>query len=166
MQPMKTTHPKRGPRYCPSCRFVEGDDFEGYLCPECGRTLIPQGYCPVCEDRWRLGVGALCPKHDVVLEDVPARSSEPMLSGSSVSWITMAQFPNSLAAAVPRSRLEAEGIPTFLDGERMGSSGMYQVAIRGVKLQVPSDRVADARIILSQSWTLPSDEKADFDELL
>jgi hypothetical protein len=31
---------------------------------------------------------------------------------------------------------------------------------------VPAKHVADARIILSQNWSLPSDEKADFDDLL
>jgi hypothetical protein len=128
--------------------------------------LVPQGYCPVCEDRWLLRIGTLCPKHDVVLESVPPRPSAPIVPGQRISWVTVAEFSNSLAAAVPRSRLEAEGIRTFLEGERMGSPGMYQVAVRGVKLQVPFERVADARIILSQSWSLPSDESAEFDELL
>jgi hypothetical protein len=31
---------------------------------------------------------------------------------------------------------------------------------------VPADRVADARVILSQKWSLPDDEKADFEDLL
>jgi hypothetical protein len=75
-------------------------------------------------------------------------------------------FPNSLAAAVPRTRLEAEGIPTFLDGERMGGPGMYGSATVGVKLQVHTDQAAEARIILSQKWTLPKDEQSDFDDLL
>ena len=96
-----------------------------------------------------------------------SRRSEPRASRSrpvtSISWVTVTVFPNSLAAAVPRTRLEAEGIPTFLDGERMGSLGMYDVATRGVKLQVPANRAAEARIILSQSWSLPTDEKADFE---
>ena len=78
----------------------------------------------------------------------------------------MKVFPDSLAAAVPRSRLEAEGIPTFLDGERAGGSGAYSAPTEGVRLQVPAKHVADARIILSQNWSLPSDEKADFDDLL
>ena len=82
------------------------------------------------------------------------------------SWVTLTVFPNALDAAMPRTRLEAEGIPTFLDGERMGTLGMYAVATRGVKLQVPANRVADARIILSQSWSLPADEIADFEDLL
>ncbi len=48
----------------------------------------------------------------------------------------------------------------------MGAPAMYRVATGGVELQVPADQAAEARIILSQNWSLPSDEKADFDELL
>ncbi|MFI5459626.1 MAG: hypothetical protein ACHRXM_29730 [Isosphaerales bacterium] len=162
----KKTSPALGPRYCPKCRLAERDDFAAPLCRECGGSLIPQGYCPVCEDRWLLGVGALCPKHDVVLEAAPPISSEPITSGRSTSWVTVTVFPNSLAAAVPRARLEAEGIPTFLDGERMGALGFTTWQPASVKLQVPANRVADARIILSQSWSLPSDEKADFEDLV
>jgi hypothetical protein len=75
-------------------------------------------------------------------------------------------FPDSLSAAIPRTRLEAEGISTFLDGERMGSPAMYRVATGGVKLQVPAEHVAEARIILSQNWSLASDEQATFEDLL
>ena len=107
----------------------------------------------------------MCPKHDVVLETFTPSLPEPLACGPA-SWVTLTVFPNALDAAMPRTRLEAEGIPTFLDGERMGTLGMYAVATRGVKLQVPANRVADARIILSQSWSLPADEIADFEDLL
>ena len=36
----------------------------------------------------------------------------------------------------------------------MGSPAMYRVATGGVKLQVPADLVAEARIILVQDWSL------------
>jgi hypothetical protein len=69
-----------------------------------------------------------------------------------------------MAAAPARIRLEAEGIPTFLEGERMGSPAMYRVATGGVKLQVPAELAAEARVILAQSWSLPSeDDDADDD---
>jgi hypothetical protein len=158
--------PDSGLRFCPRCRLNVPVAREDRLCPECGETLIPQGYCRVCEDHWTLAVGAPCPKHDVLLEAVPPAPNEPISPGHSISWITVTVFANSLAAAIPRTRLEAEGIPTFLDGERMGGPGMYGAATVGVKLQVPTDCAADARIILSQNWALPSDEKADFDDLL
>jgi len=141
-------------------------DHEGPLCQECGERLISQGYCSVCEDYWRLPANALCPKHDIVLEDGPPPASEPIADGQSWSWVTVKVYPDTLAAAVPRSRLEAEGIRTFIEGERMGSANMYRVATGGVKLQVHPQHAAEARIILSQSWSLPSDEEADFEDLL
>jgi hypothetical protein len=128
--------------------------------------MIPQGYCTVCERYLPLAVGALCPKHDLELEAGEPDASNLFTPGQPVSWVTVGVLPDTLAAAAPRIRLEAEGIPTFLEGERMGSAGMYRQATGGVKLQVPADQAADARIILSQSWSLPGDEKADFEDLL
>jgi hypothetical protein len=166
MFPKKSTSASLGPRICPKCRCVIHDDTAGSLCPDCGATTYPQGYCTVCEDYLRLPVGALCPKHDLELEAGEPDSIHPITPGQPITWVTVEVLPDSLAAAVPRIRLEAEGIPTFLEGERMGSPGMYRQATGGVKLQVPSDHAAEARIILSQSWSLPSDEKADFEDLL
>ena len=40
---------------------------------------------------------------------------------------------------------------------------MYRVATGGVKLQVPADLVNEARIILSQSWSLEDDD-GDIDD--
>src|SRR5262249_57396621 len=78
--------------------------------------------------------------------------------GSAISWVTLMRFPDSLAATGARIRLDAEGIPTFIEGERMGAPAMYRVATGGVKLQVPVEFVADARVILSQDWSWPDDE--------
>ncbi len=103
-----------------------------------------------------MAVGAICPKHDVKLDfDEPGPESHDRRD-QAISWVTLSKFPDSLAVAAARIRLEAEGIPTFLEGERMGSSSMYQVATGGVKLQVPAELVGDARIILDQSWSLGS----------
>jgi hypothetical protein len=67
-----------------------------------------------------------------------------------------------MQAQGPRIRLEAEGIPAVLQGERMGSRSMYAVATGGLKLQVPRPLEADARVLLSQSWTSPvSDDDLD-----
>jgi hypothetical protein len=160
------TSPNLEPRFCPSCLNASPDDHEAPLCPACGDPLEPQGYCPVCEDFWRLAFDALCPKHDIPLEAGPPATSEPIASDRVVSWVTDKEFPDSLSAAIPRSRLEAEGIRTFVAGERMGAPAMYRVATGGAKLQVPAKQVTEARIILSQDWSLPSDEKADFEDLL
>jgi hypothetical protein len=162
----KRTSPIFDPRFCPKCKNAAPKDFDDPLCPACGDPLMPQGYCCVCEQFWRLAVDDLCPKHDIALEAGPSASSEPMTTDQMVSWVTVKEFPDSLSAAIPRSRLEAEGIRTFVAGERMGAPAMYRVATGGAKLQVPADQAAEARIILSQNWALPSDEKADFEDLL
>jgi len=100
----------------------------------------------------------MCPKHDVELvADEPGPMAR-VAPGQPISWVTVTKFPHSLDAAAARIRLEAEGIPTFVEGERMGSPSMYRVATDGVKLQVPGDLAAEARVILSQSWSLPGDE--------
>jgi hypothetical protein len=154
------------PRFCPGCKLDEFDDFEGSSCPECGDTLRVMGYCTVCEKHLCQEPGSLCPKHDIELEPAPSLAPLPVHEGPYVPWVTVSVFSNSASAAILRGRLESEGIPTILDGERMGTAGMHLAAIRGVRLQVPHDRVGDARIILSQNWSLPVDEKADFEDLL
>jgi hypothetical protein len=154
------------PRFCPSCKTEAADDHHSRLCPMCGESLVPMGYCPVCERYCRLRVDVLCPKHDIPLEAGPPPPRDPIAADELISWVTVKVFPDSLSAAVPRSRLEAEGIRTFVEGERMGSPAMYRVATGGVKLQVPADQEADARVILAQSWSLPGDEKDEFEDLL
>jgi hypothetical protein len=76
--------------------------------------------------------------------------------------VTVRSFPHTVAANAARIRLEAEGIPTFLSGARMAESVAYQVATGGVKLQVPRALLADARVLLAQSWAPPfADEDLD-----
>jgi ribosomal protein S27AE len=146
------------PRFCPDCGRAAGDSAERRLCERCGSTLVIQGYCPICESRVRRRIGELCPKHDVQLlaDDVEEQPRLP--DGSPISWVTVKRFPDSLAVAAARIRLEAEGISTFVEGERMGAPTMYRVATGGVKLQVPTDYVAEARVILSQDWSWPDEE--------
>jgi hypothetical protein len=145
------------PRFCPDCGRAR-DSTDGGLCDRCGSTLVVQGYCPICESRLRRPVGDLCPKHEVKLlaDDSDARPRLP--DGATITWVTAKRFPDSLAVAAARIRLEAEGIPTFVEGERMGAPSMYRVATGGVKLQVPAELAADARVILSQDWSWPDDE--------
>jgi hypothetical protein len=69
--------------------------------------------------------------------------------------VTVGTYIDALESEAPRIRLEAEGIPTFVDGSRMGSRSMYHVAAGGVKLQVPEALSTEARILLSQSWAIP-----------
>lgn len=151
------------PRYCPHC---DGEvPAEVALCPRCGERAQDQGVCAVCERAWHLPEGALCPKHDVPLLSWTAHREatappEDIASG----WVTIARFRHTNAAEPPRIRLEAEGIPTFLDGARMGANAMHNPARGAVSLMVPRDLEADARVILDQSWApipLPDDDLED-----
>ena len=100
-----------------------------------------------------LPVGVPCPKHDLPLDALGPPRLQFEFLGKPVRWVTVCHFTDSLAAQAPRIRLEAEGIPTFVDGERMGSRSMYHVATGGVRLMVPDSLAPDARIILSQTWS-------------
>jgi hypothetical protein len=139
-------------RSCPRCERDGPGDHP--LCAHCGETLIDQGYCAICERAWRLPVGDFCPKHEVELEPAPDRATDAVAA----DWITVATYSDPLAPEPPRIRLEAEGIPTSLEGARMGGRSMYLVATGGIQLKVPQDLASDARILLSQSWTAPLPE--------
>jgi hypothetical protein len=111
-------------------------------------------------------VGTTCPKHDLVLEAEVPPSPHLDAAGQPVRWVMVARYADSLAAEAPRIRLEAEGIPTFVEGERMGSRSMYHVATGGVKLKVPEALAAEARIILSQTWSATAAELDVEDEFV
>lgn len=149
------------PRYCPRCDRAVGG--EARLCAHCGEALREQAFCPVCERYWRLPAGSDCPKHEIPLDDrAPAPALGPG-AGNAIRWTTIASYYFATQATAPRLMLEAEGIATFVDGERMGSNSIYPVATGGVKLQVPEANVADARVLLSQIRTTP-DGPDDLDD--
>ena len=150
-----------GPRFCPRCGRVGADGAGEALCSECGEGLRPQGYCRVCEGYWPRAAGEACPKHEIPLdESAPMRLDQSERS----ELVTVGTFADALAAEAPRIRLESEGIPSFLQGERMGSQSMYQVATGGVKLQVPRDLAAEARVLLAQTWELPGADEEGLDD--
>ena len=93
-----------------------------------------------------------------LLADDSSEGHPRLPAGTPIAWVTVKRFPDSLAVAAARIRLEAEGIPTFVEGERMGAPSMYRVATGGVKLQVPAELTAEARVILDQEWSWPDDE--------
>jgi hypothetical protein len=141
------------PRFCPRCRARRPS--AELLCGLCGEKLRDQGYCGICEEFWLLPTGAECPKHEVTLDDRPHAQEAWSESGEPTQLVTVGTFANTGRADAARIRLEAEGIPTFLEGERMGNSSMYPVATGGIRLQVPQPFVADARVLLDQTWAPP-----------
>jgi hypothetical protein len=145
-------HAPPPPLFCPKCTRAKAGRSD--LCDECGETLLSQGFCSICERFWPHSPGEPCPKHDVPLED--DRHVEA-LGPSRIDWVTVAAFPQVSAAQTARIRLEAEAIPTFLEGERMNAQGAFAIATGGVRLQVPRDLADEARIVLSQTW-IPADD--------
>ena len=125
--------------------------------------MAVRGYCGVCDRFWPLGVGANCPKHEIPLDDPPLAGPD-VSDGEFTDWVSIAAYAQPIAAEVPRIRLEAEGIPTFLEGERMGGHGLYSVATGGVRLQVPGDLANEARIVLAQTWSPPGEPDDDLDD--
>lgn len=138
---------RRIPTYCPRCNRPGPPD--GPLCDRCGEAIRPQGYCPICERRLFRSPGEDCPKHDVPLLDAPP---EAEFDPASARLVTVAVFGLPAEAVGPRLRLDAEGIPTFLQDERIGGQTPYGFATGGLKLQVPEPSAADARVLLSQKW--------------
>jgi len=150
------------PRFCPRCGG-EGKG-PGPLCRNCGEILRDRGYCPICEGSWKLGPGSDCPKHEVALVDEAPRLEPFGAPGERTSLVTVATYNHPNQANAPRIRLEAEGIPTFLDGERIAGGTLYQVATGGVRLQVPAPLASAARILIDQSWAPPSDDEDDTED--
>jgi hypothetical protein len=147
------------PRFCPRCGQFSPGAGDASSCLECGERLAEAGFCPVCERDWPLSAGAACPKHDVELLENGPEISPAFPAGEVPDWVTVRGFHRPIEAEAARLRLEAEGIPTFLEGQRMGSSYPYHVATGGIKLQVPRSLVQEARILLSQSWGPPFEDE-------
>jgi len=142
---------KIAPGFCPSCKKPVRDVSDAVLCPRCGDSCMRQGYCPVCETFQPREPGALCAKHDVeLLAEPPESVPVDEILGP---WVEVAGGLDQTLCEPMRIRLEAEGIPTLIEDGRMGSRSMYQVATGGVTLKVPESLAADARVILSQTWS-------------
>lgn len=152
------------PLYCLRCGREGPEGVR--VCPDCGDSLFERGYCAVCENEWLLPIGATCPKHEVELTERPV-APQLVPGAHAPRWVTIVTFADSAEAEATRLRLEAEGIPTFVDGERMARNAIYSVATGGAKLQVPEPLAADARVLLSQSWSPETHDDLDdaWDEL-
>jgi hypothetical protein len=150
------------PRYCPRCRGEARADRS--LCEECGETLRDQGYCPICERFWKLHPGLECPKHDVELIDGPPTLEAFASPEERATLVTVATFAHPNQANAPRIRLEAEGIPTFLDGEHVAGNSFSQVATGCVRLQVPDSLASAARVLIAQTWSPPVEPDEDLDD--
>lgn len=159
--PSPATEPE--PTFCPRCR-ASGEPGR-VLCVDCGEPVIARGHCATCEGFWKLPVGADCPKHDTPLDPAPPPPPSAGDPGHRAGrWVTVASYVHPNEANAPRIRLEAEGVPTFLDGERVACASFSQVATGGVHLQVPESLASTARILLDQTWAAPVDPLDEEDD--
>ncbi len=148
--------PQPRPLFCLNCKRSRRSDAE--LCPECGDRLIGQAYCAVCEDYWKLEVGALCPKHDLELTASPPTSAARFHANEAINWTTVQAYTRHFEAEAARLRLDAEGIPVMIDGSRLGAEGnTYHAAFGVVRVKVPAKLVQESRVLLTQTWAIPSD---------
>jgi len=93
----------------------------------------------------RAKVGTPCPKHEIPLEDW---ADDPESTIQPGDWVTVLRVHHPSAALAPRLRLEAEGIPSFLEGERMGPE--TALAAGGLRLLVPDSHAEQALEILRE----------------
>ncbi len=105
----------------------------------------------------------MCPKHDVELIEIEPFRCERSTERVAIQWVPVCTFQNPAESEPLRIRLEAEGIPTFIDGERMASHLLGHGARGGVELLVPIEHVQEARVILAQSWRIDLDDDWDDD---
>jgi hypothetical protein len=152
------------PPFCPRCRRVSRDDRGQGLCNQCGESLQPQGYCEVCEKYWPRAAGFECPKHEIALVESAPEPFMPAVPPEGMRLVTVGVYHLSYEAETRRSRLEAEGVPTFLEGARMGSMRPYGGVTGGVRLQVPLAFQDEARILLAQSWAPPRHPDDDLED--
>ena len=67
-----------------------------------------------------------------------------------LQFVTVASSLNSISMHILRARLEAEGIPAILADANMAQSySLVSVAVGGVRLQVPTEFVDEARQIIA-----------------
>lgn len=73
-----------------------------------------------------------------------------------MNWITILTFTYPHEAHLPKSVLEAEGIPVFLKDELTSQvHNFYSNAIGGVKLQVPEAELEKAYELLKDGGLIP-----------
>ena len=67
------------------------------------------------------------------------------------SWTTVERFFHPTDAHIAAGKLQSEGIPVFLLGINHASAvWLISSALGGIRLQVPADRVDDARTLLAE----------------
>lgn len=76
--------------------------------------------------------------------------------------VTVATFWYPAQAHLAKARLEGAGIPCGLAGEHTMNVEGGPLALGGVKLRVPEDRVREARAVLAGAESLGDEDEADY----
>jgi hypothetical protein len=85
-----------------------------------------------------------------VQSDVVAESDGSDAPDDDIDLVTVAQFSNPLKANVLRACLESHGIFAYCWGEHLGVAHIFMsIAGGGVRVQVRSDQVAEAREVVA-----------------
>jgi hypothetical protein len=155
---------EKPPLFCPRCCLAARDERGQVLCNHCGESLQQQAYCEVCEKYWPQAAGFECPKHEIALVESAPDPHRHDVPPEGLQLVTVGVYDMSYEAETRRSRLEAEGVPTFLEGARMGSMRPYGVATGGIRLQVPLAYRDEARILLAQRWAPPRHPDDDLED--
>jgi hypothetical protein len=84
-----------------------------------------------------------------------------------INWAVVATFAQVYEAEIAKAILESAGIPAQVLGEHVGvfGPGWSGMAIRGVRLVVPSTMLDDANEVLSEDAYIEVDEEDDEDDL-
>jgi hypothetical protein len=83
-----------------------------------------------------------------------------------VEWVVVATFSHVYEAEIAKAILESSGIPAQVLGEHIGvfGPGWSGMAIRGVRLVVPSTMIEDANEVLSEDAYFEDAEDDEEDE--
>ena len=124
--------------------------------------------CPNCGQEYREGVETCAECGTALVAEAPAgEDEEDAEAGPEAEWRDLAAVLVSIDIAeltVARSMLEAAGIPVFARGDTLqeffgfGRLNGGVSAIGPVRLEVPSEREAEARELLAARSNEPPDE--------
>jgi len=79
-----------------------------------------------------------------------------------MDFVTIKIFDNPIEAHLLKSKLESEGIPCFLQDENIVSlNPLYNYAVGGIKLNIPSVDLEAAQQILEEIESTPNLDEAE-----
>ena len=138
--------PKPAPGFCPRCRKSLSREFRACHLPHLRRSADSGRILSGLRGLLGRFLSAYPAPSTICRSTLWGRPGSSSRSwGSPPAGSRFAILPIRWPPKLRGIRLEAEGIPTFVDGERMGSRSMYHVATGGVRLMVPDSLAPEPR---------------------